>query len=91
MKCINCGKEISYNFGTSDMSGNYCKSCWENFNNEVVLKVLEQKDHQIAELKKALELACEPRDDWGGREYDDPYTNSYDYFLDKAKEMLKNE
>ena len=47
---------------------------------------------EIKELKKALELACEPRDDWGGEKYSrTEYDNYYDYFMAKAKEMLENE
>lgn len=29
----------------------------------------KQLQHKLAVKDKALELACEPRDDWGGREY----------------------
>lgn len=44
---------------------------------------------RIKVLEKALELACEPRDDWGGREYDiAKYDNYYDYFIEQAKKEL---
>ena len=47
---------------------------------------------QLITTEKALELACEPRDDWGGEEYSGTeYDNYYDYFMAEAKEMLENE
>lgn len=59
----------------------------------------EEKDQQITDLQKqlaitekALELACEPRDDWGGKQYSGTeYDNYYDYFMAEAKEMMENE
>lgn len=46
--------------------------------------------HQLAVKDKALELACEPRDDWGGREYSGTeYDNYYDYFIALAEKELK--
>ena len=65
----------------------------------LIKEFAEEKDQQITDLQKqltitekALELACEPRDDWGGREYSGTeYDNYYDYFMAKAKEMLENE
>ena len=71
--------------------------------NEIKLNALREdvanKEKRIVELKqqlaiteKALELACEPRDDWGGREYSGTeYDNYYDYFMAEAKEILENE
>ena len=61
--------------------------------------ICKRQDQQITDLqkqldktKKALELACEPRDDWGGREYSGTeYDNYYDYFMAEAKEILKND
>ena len=54
--------------------------------------VLNEQDQKIKELEKALELACEPRDDWGGEKYSGTeYDNYYDYFMAEAKEMLENE
>ena len=53
---------------------------------------IEQLQKQLAITEKALELACEPRDDWGGEKYSrTEYDNYYDYFMAKAKEMLENE
>lgn len=88
--CAKCYQEI---FGNKNMT--------ENLNNmyEAYLKILNEKDQQITNLQnqfaiteKALELACEPRDDWGGREYSGTeYDNYYDYFMAEAKEMIKSE
>ena len=51
-----------------------------------------QLKQQLAITEKALELACEPRDDWGGVKYSGTeYDNYYDYFMAEAKEMLGNE
>ena len=51
-----------------------------------------QLKQQLAITEKALELACEPRDDWGGEKYSGTeYDNYYDYFMAEAKEMLGNE
>ena len=56
------------------------------------VEIISNKDQQLAITEKALELACEPRDDWGGREYSGTeYDNYYDYFMAEAKEMLGNE
>ena len=65
----------------------------------LIKEFAEEKDQQITDLQKqltitekALELACEPRDDWGGREYSGTeYDNYYDYFMAEAKEVLENE
>ena len=65
----------------------------------LIKEFAEEKDQQITDLQKqlaitekALELACEPRDDWGGREYSGTeYDNYYDYFMAEAKEILENE
>ena len=52
----------------------------------------QQLKQQLAIIEKALELACEPRDDWGGEKYSGTeYDNYYDYFMAEAKEMLENE
>ena len=46
--------------------------------------------HQLAVKDKTLELACEPRDDWGGREYSGTeYDNYYDYFIALAEKELR--
>ena len=65
----------------------------------LIKEFAEEKGQQITDLQsqltiiqKALELACEPRDDWGGREYSGTeYDNYYDYFIAEAKEVLENE
>ena len=65
----------------------------------LIKEFAEEKGQQITDLQsqltiiqKALELACEPRDDWGGREYSGTeYDNYYDYFMAEAKEILENE
>ena len=90
-KCIICGKEVDKTYGNSNLMGVYCRSCaTENhYTNEQLIEDLQK---QLAITKKALELACEPRDDWGGEKYSrTEYDNYYDYFMAKAKEMLENE
>lgn len=65
----------------------------------LIKEFAEEKDQQITDLQKqlaitekALELACEPRDDWGGKQYSGTeYDNYYDYFMAEAKEMMENE
>lgn len=57
------------------------------------IAVLEQ---ELAELKqkaivleKAFELACDPRDDWGGEEYSGTeFDNYHDYFIAEAEQKL---
>lgn len=52
----------------------------------------QQLKQQLAITEKALELACELRDDWGGEKYSGTkYNNYYDYFMVEAEEMLENE
>ena len=61
-----------------------------NLVNMATAKKFEEKNKEIKLLKKALELASEVRDDWGGREYDGTeFDNYFDYFIAKAKEQLK--
>ena len=65
----------------------------------LIKEFAEEKDQQITDLQKqlaitekALGLACEPRDDWGGEKYSGTeYDNYYDYFMAEAKEMMKSE
>lgn len=62
--------------------------------NEQVSNLVNVTGHYYRErivlLEKAYELACEVRDDWGGREYSGTeYDNYQDYFIAKAKEELK--
>ena len=59
---------------------------------ERFVKKVKELKQQLAITEKALELACEPRDDWGGEKYSGTeYDNYYDYFKQQAKEMLENE
>lgn len=65
-----------------------------------MLKIKEDKmqelETELAELKqkaivleKAFELACDPRDDWGGKEYSGTEFNNYhDYFIAEAEQKL---
>lgn len=40
-------------------------------------------------IEKAFELACDPRDDWGGKEYSGTeFDNYHDYFIAEAKKEL---
>lgn len=76
------------------------KDLWDRIQDKN--QIIKQKDQQIAELKKALELACRQLKDGNCAycKYKDyqicpPNYNCADetveYFLDKAKEMLKDE
>ena len=57
---------------------------------------IKEKDQQITDLQKqlaitekALKLACEPRDDWGGEKYSGTKFNNYhDYFIAEAEQRL---
>ncbi len=55
-----------------------------------IKRKFDEKDYKIAVLERALELACEPRDDWNGKRIFDAYTNYYDYFLRQAEKELGN-
>lgn len=45
-------------------------------------------EKENAMLRKALELACVPRDDWNCKEPKRiKYTSNYDYFIEQAKEQ----
>lgn len=75
-----------------------CKECMTDYEknlNQIIDKFLNENiklKQQLAISEKALELACEPRDDWDGREYSGTeYDNYYDYFMAEAKEVLENE
>lgn len=65
----------------------------ENNSNETLIHNLK---NELAELKqkaivleKAFELACDPRDDWGGEKYSGTEFNSYhDYFIAEAEQKL---
>ena len=88
---MNIDKEIS------EMAGRIAKQTEE---------ILEAKDNQIAAcqheiifldkenevLRKALELSCKFRLDFGtlvGNEYDKELKENMDYFIQQAKESLK--
>lgn len=65
----------------------------ENNSNETLIHNLKS---ELAELKqkaivleKAFELACDPRDDWGGKEYSGTeFDNYHDYFIAEAEQKL---
>ena len=58
----------------------------ENANLKNKLAELKQK---VVVLEKAFELACFPRDDWGGREYSGTeFDNYHDYFIAEAEKEL---
>lgn len=68
-------------------------------NIDAVIKIkdlLNQQDKEIAKLQyrlevaeKAFELACDPRDDWGGKEYSGTEFNNYhDYFIAEAQKEI---
>lgn len=70
----------------------FAKRCAIDFCWFVRNRTISDLEHQLKVVDKALELACEPRDDWGGEKYSGTeYCNYYDYFKAKAKEMLKDE
>lgn len=80
---------LKTNGGTDDYVVALCQI------SNLIKEFAEEKDQQITDLQKqlaitekALELACEPRDDWGGKQYSGTeYDNYYDYFMAKAKEI----
>ena len=57
---------------------------------------IAELEQELAELKqkaivleKAFELACNPRDDWGGEKYSGTEFNNYhDYFIAEAEQRL---
>ena len=60
------------------------------------LQKIAELEQELAELKqkaivleKAFELACYPRDDWGGKEYSGTeFDNYHDYFIAEAEQKL---
>ena len=63
-----------------------CENAQYSEHNRKLEQALIDADRECEEWKKAYELACEVRDDWGGREYSGTeYDNYKDYFLAKAK------
>lgn len=60
------------------------------------LQKIADLEQELAELKqkaivleKAFELACDPRDDWGGKEYSGTeFDNYHDYFIAEAEQKL---
>lgn len=60
----------------------------ENLDIEMAEQIVKLKEENKV-LKKALELACVPRDDWNCKEPKRiKYTSNYDYFIEQAKESL---
>ena len=58
----------------------------DNYALEQELAELKQK---AIVLEKAFELACDPRDDWGGEKYSGTEFNNYhDYFIAEAEQKL---
>ena len=58
-----------------------------------VIEKLKQENQQLNKklliIKKAFELACDPRDDCGGKEYSETEFNNYhDYFIAEAEQKL---
>ena len=67
---------------------------WEgelNYKNKIAeleQELAETKQNAIV-LEKAFELACDPRDDWGGEKYSGTeFNNYYDYFIAEAEQKL---
>lgn len=67
---------------------------WEgelNYKNKIAeleTELAELKQKAIV-LEKAFELACDPRDDWGGERYSGTEFNNYhDYFIAEAEQKL---
>ena len=67
---------------------------WEgelNYKNKIAdleQELAELKQKAIV-LEKAFELACDPRDDWGGKEYSGTeFDNYHDYFIAEAEQKL---
>ena len=59
-----------------------------NDNYDLEQELAELKEKAIV-LEKAFELACDPRDDWGGKEYSGTEFNNYhDYFIAEAEQEL---
>lgn len=58
----------------------------DNYDLEQELAELKQK---AIVLEKSFELACDPRDDWGGKEYSGTEFNNYhDYFIAEAQKEI---
>lgn len=61
----------------------------KDFGKDALLKTIGLLCKNAVILENAYELACEVRDDWGGREYSGSEFNNYhDYFIAKAIEKL---
>lgn len=63
---------------------------------ELITDKVKDLKQELAELKqkaivleKAFELACDPRDDWGGKKYSGTeFDNYHDYFIAEAEQKL---
>ena len=67
---------------------------WEgelNYKNKIadLEQELAELKQKVIVLEKAFELACNPRDDWGGEKYSGTEFNNYhDYFIAEAGQKL---
>lgn len=61
---------------------------WKMQTERLKKELAELKQKSIV-LEKAFELACDPRDDWGGEKYSGTEFNNYhDYFIAEAEQKL---
>lgn len=93
-KCSSCNRDLKSSEIPAFFDG-LCKECWNKKQLETYpfKKGILEKDQEISALKKALELACEQI--WAmsiwENEKDDVIEDNYKFFLNKAREVLKNE
>ena len=60
-----------------------------NIQNDNLRTELAELKQKAIVLEKAFELACDPRDDWGGEKYSGTEFNNYhDYFIAEAEQKL---
>lgn len=60
-----------------------------NIQNANLRNELAELKQKAIVLEKAFELACDPRDDWGGKEYSGTeFDNYHDYFIAEAQKEL---
>ena len=61
---------------------------WKMQTERLKKELVELKQKAIV-LEKAFELACDPRDDWGGEQYSGTdFDNYHDYFIAEAEQKL---
>lgn len=105
LSCDVCNRE---NIGVTWVNGmKFCAKCYqETFNNgnkfmeqnlnnmyDFYLRILNEKDQQIAILEKALELACQhiwALSVWENSE-EEVIKDNVEYFKTRVKEMMKSE